>query len=107
MIRDNDNLFFTTQDARISLKVQAAAESKIHQDEEDEPLAPKGARVLRMSPEYKYALREFHLVSHVSEKKFSQAQGGIVWETMKELHAHGLLKDEHAHSRTPYPLAHR
>ena len=53
----------------------------------------KGDRVQSFSAEYKLAIREFHLISGVSERKQSHAQALIVCATLKELKRHGLMKE--------------
>jgi phosphatidylglycerophosphatase A len=48
---------------------------------------------MSLNPEYKMAVREFHIVSSVSETKLPRAQALIVWETMKEMFRQGLVKE--------------
>ena len=43
----------------------------------------KGVRVHALTPQYKYAVREFHLLSNVSERKQARTHAGLLWESMK------------------------
>ena len=53
----------------------------------------KGDRVQSFSAEYKLAIREFHIISGVSERKQSHAHALIVSATLNELKLQGLMKE--------------